>query len=259
MASSSPVFVLISGGWHTPSTYVKFTTALRSKGYEIHVPALPSMNGSRPPDSDLNTDTSFIRTYVSDLINSGLTVIVLMHSYGGQVGTNALYGLGLNSRKQAGLSGGISHLVYITASALLEKVSMIDTVIEFGHKDLIPLAFDFAPDQAVLYRNPKMGLIGDTPGVSDEEVEHYVDSLMIWNGKCMYDPLTHCAWREIPVVYVYTLADMTVPLDYQKSFVAGMEKEGVMVTNFELNTGHSPMLTATTDLVDIVVGVAQKS
>jgi hypothetical protein len=36
----------------------------------------------------------------------------------------------------------------------------------------------------------------------------------------MYDELTCAvAWREIPVSYIYTTPDMTVPLVYQESMV----------------------------------------
>jgi hypothetical protein len=45
---------------------------------------------------------------------------------------------------------------------------------------------------------------------------------------------------------------MTVPLDYQKSFVADMEKAGRPLRTFELATGHSPNLTATAGVVDAI-------
>lgn len=45
---------------------------------------------------------------------------------------------------------------------------------------------------------------------------------------------------------------MTVPLDYQKSFVEGMEKTGRPVRTFELATGHCPNLTATDGVVDAI-------
>ena len=74
MAATKPTIVLIHGGWHIPSTYSKFASSLRSVGYEVHVPRLPSMNETRPPNADLVDDTALIRGYVESLVDAGRTV-----------------------------------------------------------------------------------------------------------------------------------------------------------------------------------------
>lgn len=144
MAAVKPTIVLIHGGWHVPSTYSKFTTSLRSAGYEVHVPRLPSTNEARPPNADLATDTTMIRGYVEGLVDAGRLIIAIMHSYGGQVGTNALYGLSLNDRtkREGNQSGGVVHLIYMCAFALPEGGSMAGKVEEFGHEHLLPLAWN---------------------------------------------------------------------------------------------------------------------
>lgn len=256
MATPKPTLVLIHGGWHVPSTYSKFTSALRAAGYEVHVPRLPSMNGARPPNTDLITDTELVRGYVESLVDAGRSVIVIMHSYGGQVGTNALHGLGLNSRVQheKPLPGGVAHLIYMCAFALPEGGSMVGKVKEFGHEHLLPVAFDFADDNSCLNRDPKTLLVG--PGIEDGEAEVYVSSLVRWNGRSMYQEVTQTAWREIPVTYIHTSQDMTVPLDYQESMVDRMKEEGQEVHTFNLDTGHCPNVIKTEEIVDIVNEVA---
>jgi alpha-beta hydrolase superfamily lysophospholipase len=92
MPSKCPTILLIGGGWHTPQSYSKLTNQLEKAGYEVNVPTLPTMNGSRPPNADLNTDTNHVRSVAGELINKGHHLVVLMHSYGGQIGTNALHG-----------------------------------------------------------------------------------------------------------------------------------------------------------------------
>ncbi|OCL05377.1 hypothetical protein AOQ84DRAFT_413728 [Glonium stellatum] len=183
ITTTKPTLVLIHGGWHIPSTYSKLTSALRSAGYEVHVPRLPSVNETRPPNADLATDTSLIRSYVESLVDAGRTVIALMHSYGGQVGTNALQDLGHTSRTKQGQSGGVAHLIYMCAFALPEGSCMIDKVKEFSYEYLTPLAFDFADDDSCVSRDPKTLLVG--PGTDDAEAEAYVSSLVRWNGKTM--------------------------------------------------------------------------
>lgn len=255
MAALKPTILLVHGGWHIPRTYTKFTDTLKSAGYEVHVPRLPSMNEARPPDADLTTDTSMTRGYAESLVDGGRSVVAIMHSYGGQVGTNALYGLGVKDRSQRGKVGGVIQLIYMCAFALPEGGSMVGKVQEFGHEHLLPLAFDFADDDSCENRDPKTLLVG--PDIEDVvEAERYVSSLVRWNGKAMYQAITHCAWREIPVTYIYTSQDMTVPLDYQKSMVGFMQAEGRTVDTFQLDTGHCPNLTMTQEVVDTVTHVA---
>lgn len=124
-----------------------------------------------------------------------------------------------------------------------------------GHEELMPLAFDFADDMTVVCRDPKTQLIGEHP--DEKEVEEYLGSLVRWNGQCMYDPIAHSAWKEIPVTYIHTINDATVPLDYQKSVVRLVEGTGKKVKTYELETGHCPNLTATAAVVEIINEVAR--
>ncbi|VUC28998.1 unnamed protein product [Clonostachys rosea] len=248
-----PAIVLFSGGWHTPDTYTKLTKALAAAGLDVHCPRNPSIQQIRPPTAGLAQDSENMRSYVSDLVDGGRRVVALGHSYGGQVMTNSLHGLGVDARKKRGLEGGVTDLIYLCAFALEEGGSMFGKVKEMGHEELMPIAFDFADDMTVLARDPRTQLVGECS--DDVEVENYLNSLVLWNGQCMYDKIEHCAWREIPVTYIYTLNDMTTPIDYQKSMVAVMEAAGCVVKTHELATGHCPNLTATRDLVDILKGV----
>lgn len=255
--STKPTLLLVHGGWGVPNTYLKLTSALRAAGFEVHVPRHLSTNESRPPNADLTSDTDAIRSYATSLVEAGRTVAVLMHSYGGQVGTNALHGLSAKARAARGQQGGISHLIYMTAFALPEGKSMVDKVEEFGHLDRMPVAFGFDEDQSCVPNYPREGLVGEpyASELSGEDFKAFIDSLIRWNGKCMYMPIVNTpAWRdEVEVSYIYTAGDLTVPVDYQKSMVGLMEKEGKVVETVELQTGHSPGLTATDEVVHAVV------
>ncbi|KAH6642854.1 Alpha/beta hydrolase fold-1 [Boeremia exigua] len=258
MADVQKAILFISGGWHTPQSYTKLTKALSSSGFKVHIPALGSTSDARPPSGDLESDTAIIRSYAENLATDGHEFVVLMHSYGGQVGTNALSGLSVSSRSKQGLAGGVSHLVYMSATAVAEGKSMVDTVRAFGHEELMPLAFDVADDKSCVHRDPKLLVIGADGDVSEEEKDEYVKTFERWNAHCMYQPITaaRAAWRDAPVSYIYLTADMTVPLDYQKSFVGGMEKEGVQVQTVSIDTGHCPNLTRPNEVVEIVRKIA---
>ncbi|KAI0200501.1 Alpha/beta hydrolase fold-1 [Astrocystis sublimbata] len=255
MASSTkskPTLVIVHGGGHVPASYEKMRAQLVSQGYEVHIPRLPSTNGMRPPNADLYSDSNLVRSYVESLVEAGRDVVAILHSYGGQVGTNALYGLGAQARQQQGLPGGISHLIYMTAYAVPEGNAMMNIVKRMNNMDLVPLVFDFADDDTCLFHNPKGIMVGPVEDMDDAEVDAYLATFVRWNGKGMYQPIEHAAWRDIPTSYVYTTNDTSVPIHYQEDFVAGLEKEGVKVQTFKLATGHCPHFTATTDMVDIV-------
>lgn len=215
-----------------------------------HVPRLPSCNQIRPPKTDLYSDTAHVRETAEALVQSGRNVVVIAHSYGGQVCSNALHGLGSQARSSQALEGGISALVYISSYPLPEGSAALDKTEEFGNMDLIPLAFDIAEDQTAVPRDPRAAFVD--PGVGDAVAEAYLGTLIRWNIKCLYQRTEHAAWREIPVAYIYTMADMLVPLHYQQSIVEGVEKAGVKVQTFEMNTGHCPHVADPEGVVDIV-------
>ncbi|KAF5865943.1 hypothetical protein ETB97_001519 [Aspergillus alliaceus] len=202
MSSSDRAIVLIGVGWHPTASY----------------------------------ENEFFHSYVEGLVEAGRDVVVLMHSYGGQVSTNCLVGLGAETRKQRGLTGGVTRLVYIAAFAITEESSMVDVCES---------------------RDPKNLLVG--PSHPEEELEAYVAGLARWNGKAMYQGTRQCAWREIPVSFVYATADMTVSFDYQKLFVEKMQGQGREVETFSLDTGPCPTFTKASELVEIVHGVVTRA
>lgn len=177
MAGPQTIVFIVSGGWHTPQSYTKLSEALSSSSFEVHVPALPSVHNTRPPTADLESDTALVRSYAEGLISNGRSILVLMHSYGGQVGTNALSGLSIASRSKEGFSGGVSHFIYMTATAIAEGKCMVDPMYDFGHEELLPLAFDFADDKSCVHRDPKLLLIGTDDTVGEEEKDEYLKTL----------------------------------------------------------------------------------
>ncbi|KAF7534853.1 hypothetical protein G7054_g5871 [Neopestalotiopsis clavispora] len=85
------------------------------------------------------------------------------------------------------------------------------------------------------------------------EAGAYLSTLVRWNLHALFQPIRHAAWRDIsPVAYIYTTADLLVPLHYQQSIVEDVAKEGVKMQTFELNTGHCPHLSDPQGVVDIV-------
>lgn len=118
-ATTKPTLLLIQGSRHYPSSYTKLTTALCSAGFEVHSPCNTgaSINQTRPPNADLYTNSNLIRAYTISLMKAGRSIAILMHSHGGQIGTNDLNGLNAKTRATERLPEGITHLIYLEPSA----------------------------------------------------------------------------------------------------------------------------------------------
>ena len=89
---------------------------LEAEGYPTTCPALPSVNPN-PPTMDLCDDAKAIQVELCRLIeDDGRVVIVLMHSYGGVVGTEAVHRrFAKEYRESKGLAGGVTYLFYMSA------------------------------------------------------------------------------------------------------------------------------------------------
>lgn len=253
MSSNKPTLVIIPGAFSSPECYSKLTSALEAHEYEVHVPSLVTNNETRPPSGDLKDDTALIRSYVRSLVEKGHRVVCIGHSYGGQVMTNALRGLGLENRASRGLEGGVCALIYMAGFALTVGLSTFDNLQEFGNmEDVADAVFDMAEDQTMILRDPVTFLGLNEPGFGEAEIEAYKKTLRRWNGTAMTQPLEQAAWKEIPVAYIHTTKDSPIPLAAQESMVWTLEAKGCRVQTFTIETGHSPHVTATESVVDAI-------
>ena len=114
-----PTIVIVPGACQTPAHYLPFASALRNANFPVAVIPLPSLGVSRGW-KDFSEDVTAIRKVVSDLVDVGTQVVVLMHSYGGMPGSAALRGLGAKDRAEGGANGGVKRLIYVASYALRE-------------------------------------------------------------------------------------------------------------------------------------------
>lgn len=132
--------VLCCGSFHTPQHYGALVKALESKGLEVIVPALPTMNVSQaspqatseidphaPPSGWPTgyTDAEVIKAAIRKQADAGKKVILAGHSYGGWLATeSATPELRLDARAAQGQSGGIIGIFYISGYVLPQGQSI---------------------------------------------------------------------------------------------------------------------------------------
>ncbi|KAG6368753.1 hypothetical protein INS49_002967 [Diaporthe citri] len=103
-----PAILLVQGSFQLPEAYGKLASALRSRGFLVVQPRLPSLTDHDSPDfakQDLSDDSRAIEAEAKRLVvDEGENVMVVMHSYGGLAGSDAIpQDLSLQSRRRAGL------------------------------------------------------------------------------------------------------------------------------------------------------------
>ena len=115
MDSEKPVILIAHGSWHTPDHYQSLKDTLQSHGFNTYCPLQPSV-GKLPPIG-LMEDAEMIRAELDRLINvESKDVIVIAHSYGGIVTTQAVTKeLGKKARQSEGKDGGVIRIVYMCA------------------------------------------------------------------------------------------------------------------------------------------------
>lgn len=115
VSPTKPTIFFIHGAWHSPKHFQPVRELLESEGYPTECPCQPTFNAI--PPTSLDDDVKAIQSELDKLIEEqGKDVTVVMHSYGGVVGTEAVHeSLGKKARESNSLPGGVLRLLYNTA------------------------------------------------------------------------------------------------------------------------------------------------
>ena len=136
-----PTLLLVQGSFQIPQVYESLVLGLEGCGYRTVHPRLPSCSDTENPDFPKRTlvdDATAIRTELDRLIeHEGKDVVVIMHSYGGLVGSEAVTEeFSRVKRKEKGLPGGVIHLFYYAAFVLEEGQSVLSAFGESPNNDV---------------------------------------------------------------------------------------------------------------------------
>jgi hypothetical protein len=139
-ASEKPTIVVIQGSFQTPLVYEALEKSVQSRGYPVVHPELPSCSNVESPSfasATLLDDALAVRSEVGRLVDESKTVVLVMHSYGGIVGNEAIpEELTYTYRRCRNLQGGVIYLFMIAASFIEEGKSVFDTIGVPDHIDI---------------------------------------------------------------------------------------------------------------------------
>ncbi|KAI1179063.1 Alpha/beta hydrolase fold-1 [Nemania sp. FL0916] len=235
-----PSVVLVPGAWTPPSAYHKLVHELKAKSFEVHVPALPTNNSRQPPNSTFAADIAAVQQVVEELVDHDEKhVLMLMHSYGGVVGTSAVQGLTRADRRREARPGGVVQLVYV-AAFMLDVGQNIQTVVKEvnlpGRDGLVKFADDNSGTWFPI--DPPSLLYHD---LTREDQKEQTEFLNWGNVAILTATATYAAWKDVPTLYVRAIEDRWLPPEFQDFCLRNAEHAGVTTVDVDaLESGHSP-------------------
>jgi len=217
--------LLVHGAWHNSAAFTPFISDLREVGLEVNTLDLLSAQRDGQPLGDLYHDAALVRSTVTQM---GDNVLVLGHSYGGMPITEGLEG-----------TTNVSRLVYLTAFMLGAGTSLMDAC---GPVDP-PWWIRSDDGESIFPASPKDVFYNTSPL---ELAKAAADSLRPQSVSSFSQKLTKCAWDSIPSTYILCRQDQAIPLVAQEAMSSQATKR------IELDTDHSPFLSAPSELAEII-------
>ncbi len=220
---SKPTVVLVHGAWADGSSWTKVTSRLQSDGYTVRVPPNPLRR--------LESDSATIRDFLSTL--SG-PIVLVGHSYGGAVITNAATG-----------NPNVKALVYVDGFAPAQGESIFPLAGADSALAVDPTTvFDFVPYPGApagdvdLYLKRETFVTSFASGVPRRDAELLYPSqrpLTLSAGSDLSGPP---AWATIPSWYVLGTRDRIITPTAQE-FMA--ERANARITR--IKAGHLGLIT----------------
>ena len=239
-----PAIVLVHGAWHVPEHYNLFIRKLQETGFDVFCPQLPTCNKSGRSNASLHSDAETVRSQVISLIEDSRDVVMLLHSYGGAVGTEVARGLSASERASRTLNGGIIGLIYMCAFMLQIGESVGGASLPRPVPD--PVELDATTGTTFL--------CGDTIQLFYADVEpslakKMADLLVRQSGLAMTDAISYPAWKDIPSVYFKTELDQVLFLDWQERQIKAVTDAGAVIAVETFKSSHSPFLSIPEEMV----------
>jgi pimeloyl-ACP methyl ester carboxylesterase len=233
-----PTIVLVHGAWADGSSWNEVAGELRDKGFLIHTPT-NQLRGA--------TDAAYISSYLTQRTSG--PVVLVGHSYGGFVITNAATGL-----------GNVQALVYVDAFAPDEGETVFQILGGSGS------ALDVPDPTAVLD-------LAGYPGAPDGDVEAFLKADTVhqffaqdlpeadrWRIVESQRPITlsanttpsgTAAWKTVPSWAVVGTEDKVIPPDTQRRMA---ERAGATIS--DAPGSHVSMVSQPQATVDAILAAA---
>lgn len=228
--NGKPTFLLVHGSWHGAWCFDRLREALTRRGYGSEAVDLPSV-GSDP--ARLGTFAEDAATVTKAAAAIAGPVVVVGHSYGGAVITEARYGANVGRLIYLGAfmpDTGRSYASYLPEGPLPPYVGLRDDgAMEVPQGESVPAFYaDCDPETA----------------------QWATEQLRLQSQQVLGPAITDAAWRRAPSSYIVLKQDRALPPDFERMFAAQADE------TFEFDSSHSPFLSRPDDLASLLVAIA---
>ncbi len=211
---------------------------LRAPHPQLEARSIPSRVVDLPFTSGADDEAATVAV-VDELVASGERVVLLGHSFGGVVisGAGAVDG-------DAGRPG-VAHLVYLTALLLSDEPE--------NPTESSPgvAAIDFSGDTSFVDPAGAVGAFYHRCAPAD--AAWAAARLRPMANDRLGQPSSAFAWRTVPSTYITCTDDQMVPVSFQRRMAA---RAGAAV---ELDSDHSPFLSAPGELADVLAPIVRSA
>ncbi|KAI0179473.1 alpha/beta-hydrolase [Hypoxylon sp. FL1284] len=254
--------VIIPAASALPLFYDTVVDGVSRHGYDIqvlHIPSVGLATGARPgPPPNMYDDAAFISAHVTGLADTGNDVLLITHSYGGTPATESVRGLSKDERLKQGKTGGIVGIAYMN-SLVPEVGHPASSSAGTAPKGRQPL-MAVGEDGWFYYPSPTVTaeiVFSDLPL---EESKYWASKLVKHSAACFTSNLTYEGYKDVPVSYLVSEGDLSIAPATQKSQIEMIEQvSGRKVDVSSVDAGHVPSISQPQQVIDLILGVAQKS
>jgi pimeloyl-ACP methyl ester carboxylesterase len=232
-----PTVVLVHGGWADSSGWNSEVTALQRLGYPVIAPANP-LRG-------LASDAAYIRSVLETIEGP---IVLVGHSYGGAVITNAAVGV-----------PQVKALVYIAGFAPDEGESLVQLVTknpgsEIGPQTLITRAYPLpgGGEGTDLYLTQDGFQTAFAADVPKRVADQMWATQRPFSEEAFASPSGEPAWKTIPSWYLVAREDRAIPPATQR-FMA--ERAHAKIS--EVKASHVPMVSRPAATMDVIIAATK--
>ena len=235
---AKPTIVLVHGSWADASSWTEVVKRLQQEGYQVLAPPNPLRS--------LSGDAEYIRTFLSTVPGP---IVLVGHSYGGAVITNAATG-----------NPNVKALVYVDAFAPDEGEPVLALL---GPDSALAVAdpttvFDLRPYPGApagdfdVYLKPEVVVNSFAPDLPKRDALAIAATQHPLVFSAGLEPSGVPAWKTIPSWYLIGTEDLIIP-EAQQRFMA--ERAGAEIV--EVKASHVSLISKPNAVAQLILAAAE--
>jgi pimeloyl-ACP methyl ester carboxylesterase len=223
--STNTTIILVHGGWADGSSWGKVITILKNAGHRVIAVQLP-----------LHNSADDIATVKRAIELTGGPVLLVGHSYGGFVITNAAYN-----------NPNVTGLVYVAAFAPDEGESLGT----FVTPAMLPPGILILDSTGMSYINPDMFHDAFAQDVNMTEADIMAIAQKPFNQSIFTEPSGPPAWKQLKTWYQVSDSDHMIPPDTQRMFA-----QRINATTISIDTSHASYVAHPDEIAQLILDAA---